>query len=598
MSEEGVDHLYRTTNVNDEEGGMTRVQRAWPVAVLLAVLVVLTACAAAAMAATPVLSSSTSIFVGTGNPVVVVTVGGDTFGSTSNVQRTSNWTFGAGTTGLSVKNVTKLNANQAAVTYSGTARAGTLSILGRRAVFTSNSNNSNTLNLTVGGQTAGVISTISTIAGGNSNPSIAVDLAGDTFTAGVSNAANWNISGLPAGLTVSTIVGNTSTKATITFTGANTAAGTISVQAKAAALARAHDSNTFTLAVSAPVAILYTVPNDDGPHLATWLAWPHDYQYPGEEKLGDAAFTAMTKALVAGEKVRILAYNSSEQTRITNLLTAAGVPLTNVQFYIVPTNDYWIRDYGPVFAKDANGAKVILDWGFNGWGLDQPYNLNDTVPARIGALIGVPVVSPVIPGTSTPIVLEGGAIEHDGTVGQATISSMFTQRNPPTFTRPMMADALKRYEGITAMNWLDGAYDPAADITDDHIDGHVRFVYGKMVTMSQADLATWGCSQADIARIYNTVAPDGRLYSVANGNMVILPITAANVTGTSWPGSYVNLYAANACVIVPIYGDSMDSTALSALRAAFPGKNVVGVNFAKIYSEGGMTHCVTMPEPQ
>ena len=79
----------------------------------------------------------------------------------------------------------------------------------------------------------------------------------------------------------------------------------------------------------------YTMPSEELLHEGTWLQWPHQYEYgvTYRNRL-DETWVAMTQALIEGEKVHIIAYNASEQTRITNLLTAVSVPMTNIDFYI------------------------------------------------------------------------------------------------------------------------------------------------------------------------------------------------------------------------------------------------------------------------
>jgi agmatine deiminase len=73
----------------------------------------------------------------------------------------------------------------------------------------------------------------------------------------------------------------------------------------------------------------YTMPHEAAPHEGTWLQWPHHHEYgiTYRNRL-DATWVAMTSALVGSENVHIIAYNSTEQIRITNLLNAAGVSLT------------------------------------------------------------------------------------------------------------------------------------------------------------------------------------------------------------------------------------------------------------------------------
>ena len=79
----------------------------------------------------------------------------------------------------------------------------------------------------------------------------------------------------------------------------------------------------------------YTFPDETSQHEGTWLQWPHQYEYGVAYRNSlDATWVAMTNALQANEKVHIIAYNTTEQTRVTNLLTSNSVPLANVDFKI------------------------------------------------------------------------------------------------------------------------------------------------------------------------------------------------------------------------------------------------------------------------
>ena len=166
-------------------------------------------------------------------------------------------------------------------------------------------------------------------------------------------------------------------------------------------------------------------------HEGTWLTWPHHYTYGTTYRNSlDATWVAMTKALVAGERVHIIAYDATEQTRITNLLNASAVPLANVNFLLRQSDDVWVRDNGPIFVFDGSGQLKLTDWGFNGWGGDTVFTKDNTVPVAVSAALSLPRVD------LSATVLEGGAIEHDGHgVMIATRSSILVRRAIPVSRR-------------------------------------------------------------------------------------------------------------------------------------------------------------------
>ena len=346
----------------------------------------------------------------------------------------------------------------------------------------------------------------------------------------------------------------------------------------------------------------YQMPAETLPHEGTWLQWPHQYEYgiTYRNRL-DATWVAMTSALIGSEKVHIIAYNATEQTRITNLLTTASVSLTNVDFKLFQTNDVWVRDNGPIFVIDGSGNLNIEDWGFNGWGGDYNYNLCNPIPTSVGTAISIPVIN-----LNATMVVEGGAYELDGNgVLLATKSSILTQINSggalairnPGMTQSQAETIFTQYIGAAKFIWFDG-FLGTDDITDAHIDGFAKFANDStLVTMNNADLVYWGLSSTDIATLYAA----SNISNVAY-NKVYVPLTQNNVVTTygnnlGYKGSYCNYYIANNVVLVPNYNDPNDAIANDIIQGLHPGRTVVGIDCRNLYENGGMVHCVTQQQP-
>lgn len=344
----------------------------------------------------------------------------------------------------------------------------------------------------------------------------------------------------------------------------------------------------------------YTMPHENDPHEGTWLQWPHQYEYGVAYRNSlDATWVAMTQALVANEKVHIIAYNSTEQTRIANKLTTAGVSLTNVTFLIAQTNDVWVRDNGPIFVRDASGNLKIEDWGFNGWGTKYGYTKCNPIPTTISTSISVPVIN-----LNSVMVNEGGAVELDGNgVLMACKSSIISQAPANSIRNLGMTQAqaethFTQYLGVSKFIWLDGKVGDAADVTDFHIDGFAKFVDDSiLVTMNNADLTYWGATATDIATLYNASNINNKTYT-----KVYLPLTQNNVVTTSgtnlgYKGSYANYYVANGVILVPNYNDPNDAIANGIIQLLYAGRTAIGIDVRNLYENGGMVHCVTQQQP-
>lgn len=349
----------------------------------------------------------------------------------------------------------------------------------------------------------------------------------------------------------------------------------------------------FCIGCSPIISQTYHIPGEDLEHEGTWLQWPHNELY-GPWYQGDVeeGWVVMTNSLQSGENVHIIALNVEHQNHIVNLLNDANVPLDNVDFYIFPTDDVWIRDNGPIFVYDENNNLSILDWGFNGWGNDAPYSNCDIIPESVSNATGIPNVD------LSAMVLEGGAIEHDGQGTLiATRSSITHSSRNPNLSEQEIEDYMTEYLGFTNFIWLDGVY--GSEITDMHIDGFVKFANeNTIVTMDDEDLTYWELSTDDKNTLSNATNADGEAF-----NFVIVPLTQNNVTpawgggSLGYKGSYCNYYIGNEVVIVPVYNDPNDAVAMDIIQGVHPDRNVVGMNVQNLYEYGGMTHCVTQQQP-
>jgi agmatine deiminase len=340
--------------------------------------------------------------------------------------------------------------------------------------------------------------------------------------------------------------------------------------------------------------ILYTMPDESEQHEGTWLQWPHQFQYGNTYRNRlDATWVAMTKALVVGEKVHIVAFNTTEKSRITNLLNKAGVPLTNIEFKIYETDDVWARDNGPIYVRDKNGQLMIEDWGFNGWGEKAEYSLCDAIPTKIAADQNRPKID-----LNEVMINEGGAIEIDanGTL-LATKSAILNNNRNPNMTQTEAEEIFTKYLGVTNFIWLEGV--AGLEITDMHIDGFAKFANkNTLVTMSKNDLLYWQVPKADADKLYAAKNRNNVAY-----NIVQLPLTKNNVVtayskNLGYKGSYANYYIANTTVLVPNYNDPNDAIANQIIQKLYPTRTVIGIDVRNLYANGGMIHCVTQQQPK
>lgn len=334
----------------------------------------------------------------------------------------------------------------------------------------------------------------------------------------------------------------------------------------------------------------YQFPSEESDHEGTWLTWPHHYTYGKEYRNQvEEVWIEMAYALHTGERVHIIAYNQTEQTRITNLLESEGLDMSQIDFVIAKSDDVWSRDTGPMFVFDKAGTLTIADFSFDGWGGKAPYKNDDTLSQAVAAAKNFPVVS--IPD----FVLEGGGIELDGK-GTAMLckSSVVSKNRNAEMSVSQAEEYLTRYLGATNFIWLDGVLDE--DITDAHIDGMARFYDSNtLLTVSEDDFFQLyeGIEEGDYEALLSAKNAQGKPYKI-----IELPMTSKNAKGLKYKGSYLNYYVGNRVVLMPIYGDTNDAVAIKILSQLYKDREIVPIDVTALYPYGGMLHCVTQQQPQ
>ena len=335
------------------------------------------------------------------------------------------------------------------------------------------------------------------------------------------------------------------------------------------------------------------MPAEWAPHRGTWLSWPHkEASWPGKFTPVPAVFARMIGELVAHEEVHINVAGPDMESDARDVLARAGVPIGRVFFHHIATNDAWCRDHGPIFIeRDSEGRReqAIVDWGFNAWGGKYPpFDLDDVVPTRIGAELGLPVFTP-------GIVMEGGSLDVNGRGTLLTTESCLLNPNRnPALDRAGIERRLRDYLGVRQILWLgDGI---VGDDTDGHVDDLTRFTDPRtVVTVVEDDPAdpNYGPLRDNLERLRSMRDQDGEPFRV-----VTLPMPRPlEHEGQRLPASYANFYIANGVVLLPTYDPARDETARTTLQALFPDRRVVGIDCTDLVWGLGAFHCVSQQWP-
>ncbi len=344
-----------------------------------------------------------------------------------------------------------------------------------------------------------------------------------------------------------------------------------------------------------PAALGYRMPAEWEPHAATWLAWPHRHaDWPGKFGPIPWVYCEIVRHLHRGEAVRVLVDDAAAEARARGRLRRAGVDLAKVEFFAVPTDRVWTRDYGPCFVRDAAGAVAAVDWGFSGWAKYPDWQRDDAAAGQIVARLGARSWRPEF--ADRRVVLEGGSIDVNGAgvllTTEECLLSPVQERNPG-LTRRDYEQLFADYLGVRKVLWLGRGI--AGDDTHGHVDDLARFVGpSTVVTVVEDDPAdeNYRPLQENLERLRGMTDAEGRRLEV-----VPLPMPAPlYFRGQRLPASYANFYVANGRVLVPTFNDPADRRALGVLAEMFPGREVVGIHAVDLVWGLGTLHCLTQQQ--
>jgi agmatine deiminase len=349
----------------------------------------------------------------------------------------------------------------------------------------------------------------------------------------------------------------------------------------------------------------YTLPAEWEPHEATWIAWPHNKDdWPSKFAAIPRVFTNIVKYISQeivkyvshGEIVKIIVQSKDHKQIAEKILMDSNVSFEKIEFFIKKTNRGWLRDSAPIFVKSEDEL-VAIDFKFNAWAKYAEYNLDDKIPSFISNKLNLKRITAEYNGKQ--VVLEGGAIEHNGNGTLITSEECLLDKEVQTrnrgFTKQDYFEVFKKYLGISNIIWLGKGI--AGDDTHGHVDDLCRFVNEDTVVIAQEE----NRSDTNYYRLNDNKERLQNLY-MPNGtklNVIELPMPLpVRFEGHRLPASYANFYISNNTVIVPTFNDRNDKIALGILSELFPDRKVIGIHSVDLVWGFGAIHCLTKEQPE
>ena len=350
---------------------------------------------------------------------------------------------------------------------------------------------------------------------------------------------------------------------------------------------------------SVPASLGFRMPAEWEPHHATWIGWPHNASdWPGKFAAIPWVYGEIARKLVPGEIVRILVNSAAHERGSRRVLERVGVDAARVEFFRVPTNRGWTRDFGPLFVRRERPRPevAIARFRFNAWAKYRDWKRDDQVPELVAKRLGLRLLR--ARAGDREVVLEGGSIDVNGrgtllTTEECLLDQAVQARNPG-LSRAELERTLRDQLGVTNVLWLGKGI--AGDDTHGHVDDVCRFVDARTVVLcSESDSrdANYRALRENRERLEGMRLEDG-----AKIEVVPLPMPAPlHFDGQRLPASYANFYIANGAVLVPTFNDPNDRVALGLLAEVIGNRPVVGIHAVDLVWGLGTLHCLTQQEP-
>ena len=321
------------------------------------------------------------------------------------------------------------------------------------------------------------------------------------------------------------------------------------------------------------------------------IAWPHagtDWAYMLDEVT--ACYVEMARAILEDDERLVIVAPDADDVKAS---LGQDVDWQRIRIIELPTNDTWVRDYGPI-AVFKDGRTVLTDFTFNAWGMKFAADCDNLVTSRLQArgVFKAPLVN------YRDLVLEGGSIETDGNGTVLTTTCCLTAPNRnDALSREQLEQELLDRLGCVKMLWLDHGT-LSGDDTDGHIDTLARFAPDGVILYC-------GCDNPEDEHYEPLMKMEEDLKQMtdAEGNpyhLIKLPLPDAMYDEISrLPATYANFLVMNHQVLVPVYGQpENDVKACELIGQAFPGRKIKGIDCRPLICQHGSLHCATMQLPE
>lgn len=322
-------------------------------------------------------------------------------------------------------------------------------------------------------------------------------------------------------------------------------------------------------------------------HQVIMMAWPHG-ETDWAPLLDEATdcYTRIVEAITPHESLLIVAPYASE----VEFALRGRVPSGRVHIFECPTDDTWIRDYGPLTMMHPDRSLSLLDFRFRGWGgkfAAEKDNAVNRALAEAGVFQNL--------SDQLDVELEGGNVESNGQ-GVIMVNSHCLRSNriyPSGTCSPEQLVAERT--GTVRILPIDRGQ-VTGDDTDSHIDTIVRFASPHTLLYVEAPRRTDPVDPDFVPLKAMETQISALIQDPAWGIATAIPLPYADpvtVDGERLPATYANFLITPSAVFVPTYGLPTDADALRIIGEA-TGRRTIGIDCLTLLKQHGSLHCATM----
>ena len=325
---------------------------------------------------------------------------------------------------------------------------------------------------------------------------------------------------------------------------------------------------------------------------AVILVWPYsnsDWKNHIDEI--ESTYIELSRYIARHQKLLLIAYDKVHVIHIQKTLAHNNVTQKNIEFIDIPTNDTWVRDYGPVVVRSGSES-IFLDFKFNAWGNKYIHESDNLFNQAFKKKLNVRAQY-----QSINFILEAGNLEINSKGTLLTSSTCF-KRNSLQENKSLMQleNNFEEWFGCSKVLWIDDVV-LKGDDTDGHIDTLARYcdddllVYSVSINNSDPNHDLLESLMLQLKTIKQNTSDISEL--------IPLPMPKPIFSGgRQLPATYTNFLITNKCVYVPVFNDQQDNYALKTIDELFPAHEIIDIESNALIQQYGGIHCATMQVPK